>query len=119
MPLTMSHEQDNIFRLDLTGRLKKADLDVCQNRLTREIALRGTARLLIRLDGFSGWDQGSDWSDLSFYIQHGDAIERIAIVGDDRWRSEVLMFAAADLRKGAVEYFPPGAAAEARAWLSS
>ena len=62
---------------------------------------------------------GAPWNDLAFYMKHGDAIERIAIVGPDRWRSHMLMFAGADLRKAPVQYFPVGTAAEARAWLSS
>jgi hypothetical protein len=51
-------------------------------------------------------------------VTYGDAIERIAIVGDERWRDLALMFAAADLRKAPVEYFAPDAIAEARGWLS-
>ena len=62
--------------------------------------------------GFRG-----NWNDMSFYVKHGDSIERIAIVGDERWRGEALMFAAADLRKGPVEFFSQPAVAEARAWL--
>ena len=58
-------------------------------------------------------------SDLTFYVKHGGAIERIAIVGDERWRSESLMFAGADLRKAPVEFFSPEKAADARAWLST
>ncbi len=58
-------------------------------------------------------------SDLTFYVKHGGAIERIAIVGDERWRSQSLMFAGADLRKAPVEFFSPEQAADARAWLSA
>ena len=32
-------------------------------------------------------------NDLTFYVKHGEAIERIAIVGDEKWRTESLMFA--------------------------
>ena len=119
MPLTMEHEHNNVFRLDLQGRLRKADFQQCEQRLEGEIAHRGAVRLLIVLDGFTGWDPGAPWNDLTFYMKHGDAIERIAIVGPDRWRSHMLMFAGADLRASPVEYFPLGTAAEARAWLSS
>ena len=59
------------------------------------------------------------WNDLSFYVKHGDTIERIAIVGPERWRSETLMFAGADLRRAPVGFFAEGAVAEARAWLSA
>jgi hypothetical protein len=48
------------------------------------------------------------------HADHDDRIERIAIVALARWRSESLMFAAADLRKAPVEFFGEGAMADAR-----
>ena len=71
------------------------------------------------LDQFEGWDARDNWSDLSFYARHGQTIERIAIVGDERWRSEALMFAGADLRNAPVEFFPAPAVTDARAWLTA
>ena len=119
MPMTMSHERGNLYRAEVRGVLRKADIDRCQDELRLEIAKVGSVKLLIALVAFEGWEPHADWSDLAFYMKHGDAIERIAIVGDERWRAEALMFAAADLRKGPVEFFPEAAAAEARAWLSA
>lgn len=119
MALTLEHERDNVFRANLTGRLHWNDFEHCQQQLEREIARLGTVRLLIVLDAFTGWDPGAPWNDLTFYMTHGDAIERIAIVGPDRWRDHMLMFAGADLRRAMVEYFLPDTAAEARAWLMS
>jgi hypothetical protein len=119
MSLTMEHEQGNIYRLDLQDKLKKTDFDYCEQRLKSEIARAGAVRLLIVLRNFSGWDPTAPWIDLTFYVQHGNDIERIAIVGPDRWRSHMLMFAGADLRQAPVEYFPPGTVAVARAWLAS
>jgi len=119
MPLTMTREHDNIYRLDLQGRLRKADFERCEKTLDNEIVQKGPVRLLILLDGFTGWDASAPWNDLTFYMKHGDAIERIAIVGPSRWRDHMLMFAGAELRKAPVQYFPVGTDAEARTWLSS
>jgi hypothetical protein len=118
MPITMSHEHDNVYRVEIRGTLRKADLDECQNRLAAEIKRDRPARLLFLLDEFEGWEPNANWSDLSFYVKHGDSIQRIAIVGDERWRSQTLMFAGADLRTAPVEFFPEGSVDEARAWLS-
>lgn len=115
----MERERDNVFRLDVRGTLRKAELDSCQERLVAEIAQLGSIRLLFVLDGFAGWEPNAHWNDLSFFVRHGDAVERIAILGPENWRSQMLMFAGADLRRAPVEYFPVGTAAEARAWLSS
>jgi hypothetical protein len=54
---------------------------------------------------------------LSFYATYGDRIERIAIVAEDRWRDQAMMFVGAGLRKAPVEFFVPGAVSIAREWL--
>jgi hypothetical protein len=117
MPISMQQEQGNIFRLDVRGTLRKADLATCQDRLAGEVGRLGPVKLLFVLQAFEGWEPDPGWSDFSFYVKHGDAIEAIAIVGPERWRTESLMFAGADLRSGPVEFFPETAAAEAHAWL--
>jgi hypothetical protein len=118
--MTLQHEGDTIYRIDINGLLTKDEFDRCQAALAAEIQQRGTVRLLVVVSRFTGWERGRDWGDLSFYLQHGDAIERIAIAGDDRWRSELLMFASADLRRAPVEYFAsPTAVEDARTWLAT
>jgi hypothetical protein len=117
--VTLRHDHGNRYRLDINGRLRKADLDRAQDALLAELdrAPHPAVRLLVVLDGFEGWDDSSDWSDLSFYATHGNRIERMAIVAAERWRDQALMFAAADLRKGPVEFFGTAAFDEARTWL--
>lgn len=111
----MQHERDNLFRLDIGGALRKADLERCQTELVGHMARLGTVKLLFVLIDFEGWEPHADWNDLTFYVRHGDSIEKIAIVGEERWRSQTLMFAGADLRRAPVEFFTEAAAA--RAWL--
>jgi hypothetical protein len=121
MPMNLSPEGDNVFRIDVHGLLRKADFERSQERLVTEMNRVGPVRLLFVLDRFEGWEPGDNWSDLTFYVTHGDRIERIAIVGDERWRGGAMMFAAADLRKGPVEFFPtaPTAIDAARSWLTA
>ena len=119
MSIIIDREENGIFRLSITGLLRKTELDAAQAQLLGEMQRHGdaTARLLVVLEAFEGWAPEAGWNDLTFYVRHGDDIVRIAIVGDERWRGHALMFAAADLRKGPVEYFVPEGLAEARAWL--
>jgi stage II sporulation SpoAA-like protein len=119
MSITTECERDNICVLTIRGTLRKQDLDASQQDLIDAMGQTGTVRLLVLLDGFEGWERGADWGDLSFYLSHGDRIDRIAIVGPERWRSESLMFASADLRRAPVEFFVEGATADARRWLST
>ena len=88
-------------------------------QLAAAIRQHGTVKLLCVLHAFEGWESHEGWNDMGFYTQHGDEIARIAIVGDERWRDESLMFAAAGLRRAPVEYFLETDLAKARAWLSA
>jgi hypothetical protein len=119
MPMTMQHEGGPVYRLVLRGTLHQADLERCQDLLAGEIKRIGPVRLLFVLEDFDGWAPGDDWRDLRFLVEHGDDIEKIAIVGDERWRGHTLMFAGADLRKAPVEFFPTASLAQACAWLAS
>ena len=116
MPIELHHERDNIFRIECRNKLRQAEFKRCQEQILHEVSRVGPVRLLFVLDGFEGWDSQDNWSDLSFFVHHGDSIERIAIVGEERWRDLALMFAAADLRRAPVEYFRDLVAADS--WLS-
>lgn len=118
MSITLQHERDNVYRLELRGLLQKAEFDRCQVTLAGEIDRVGPVRLLVVLDGFTGWEREDGWGDVSFFLEHGGRIERIAIVGDERWRDESLMFAAADFRDAPVQFFAQNAEAGARLWLA-
>src|SRR6187401_3180565 len=93
MPMSLHHERDNIYRVEVSGELKHSDFDRVQALLVTEMDRIGSIRLLFILKEFEGWQANPKWGDLTFYVKHGDTIERIAIVGDDRWRGEALMFA--------------------------
>ena len=118
MAVTLRREHDNTYRVDIAGRLRKPDLDTVQQAVAAELRGGATIRLLVVLTQFEGWERDADWRDLTFYVRHGDAIERIALVGDEAWRSEALMFVGADLRKGDVRYFAAADEAGAVAWLA-
>ena len=118
MSMSVQQEQKNGYRLDVHGTLQKHDFQRCQDVLINEMRQVGNIRLLFVLDAFEGWDQKDDWRDMTFYTKYGSSIDRIAIVGDERWRSETLMFAGADLRRAPVKFFPAAALGEARDWVT-
>jgi SpoIIAA-like len=119
MPIEMHHESDDTYRLDISGVLRRTEFKRCETELAKELDRVRSAKLLCVLQQFDGWEPDADGSDLGFYIKHGDAISRIAIVGDERWRDLMMMFSAADLRKATVEFFPANEIARARDWLAS
>jgi hypothetical protein len=118
VPATLKPDGGNRYRVDVTGTIARSELEKVQSSLAGEMARVGKVRLLFVLDRFKGWEKGANWGDMTFYDQHGEEIERIAIVGEERWRDDALMFALADLRKAPTRYFLPAELDGARTWLA-
>ena len=116
MSATIKRE-DKFWLFRISGVLKKAELDSAQAMAREEINKAGKIKVLLILDGFQGWEKGADWGDMTFAVDHGDDIERIAIVGDPRWETETLMFTGAGFRQTQVKFFAADQAPQARAWL--
>jgi hypothetical protein len=117
MPASIRHETGNLFRIDISGVLRQVEMKDVQAVAAREIRRFGRITLLFVLEQFEGWERDADWGDLAFYEAHDKDIDKIAIVGDEKWRDQGLAFAGAGIRTAAVRFFPPAGSAQARAWL--
>jgi hypothetical protein len=114
----LHHDRGNIYRIDISGRLREEELKALQHAAAAEIRRGGRIRLLIILKDFEGWDNAAG-RDLGFYIRHGSDIERMAIVAEEKWRSEALMFAGAGLRSAPVAFFMMRDTLQAASWLAA
>jgi hypothetical protein len=117
MGVTLQQEEGNVRVLRATGMLKKSELDAV---LTAEAEKWGPAtriKVLVIADKFEGWERNEEWGDVSFFMKHGDQIEKIAIVADPKWEDDLMIFAAAGFRRAPVKFFPSGQIMSARAWL--
>ena len=101
----------------VAGTLTQTELSALQRATGDIINKQGTARLLILVEQFEGWERGATWSDFSFQIHHDAHIERMAIVGDNQWKDLALLFTADGLRRFPIAYFEPADIGRARAWL--
>lgn len=117
MSISLLHEEANVYRIEMSGLLRQAEFQRCESELADQMR-GGSVRLLFVLRDFEGWEKQGAWNDLTFYVKHGGQIERIAIVADERWRNQALLFAAAGLRSAPVEFFAQNDLAGARKWVS-
>jgi SpoIIAA-like len=99
--------------------LKKADYERIIQIAKAAIAREGKIRALVILEGFEGWERSGDWGDVSFMMEEGQHIEKMAIVGDEKWRDDALAFTAKGFRPTAIEFFPASRINEARTWLNA
>jgi hypothetical protein len=109
-------EDQHLLVVRIHGLLRLRELEESQGAAAKMIREAGKVTLLILLDDFQGWEPGGDWGDVSFLIEHDNDIEKVAIVGQERWREQVLVFAGVGIRHSPVRYFNDSESA--RAWLA-
>ena len=61
-----------------SGKLKKADYDRIIQIAKEAIAREGKIRGLIIAEAFEGWERKEDWDDVSFMMEEGQHIEKMA-----------------------------------------
>jgi SpoIIAA-like len=119
MPVETIDASGKLLQLKIRGMLKKADYDRTIQIAKEAIAREGKVHALISLDGFEGWERHEDWGDVSFMMEQGRDIEKMAIVGDEKWRDDAFAFTAKGFRPTAIEFFPRSRLNEARIWLDA
>lgn len=75
--------------------------------------------MLALAEEFSGWGKDGDWGDLTFMHEYDPFIEKIAIVADEKWEDQTLMFLGAGRREASVQFFLTGQEQDARDWLQN
>lgn len=117
MGFTIINESGPIVSAKISGELTVAEVGRLQGLALEAIQRSGKIRGLLILENFRGWKREADWGDVSFLTRHDKDIAKIAVVGEEKWRDPFYAFLAKGFRQAEVEYFLPGDAAKARAWL--
>ncbi len=118
MPFKVIESSGKLIRVKITGELKKSELDRMQAVATEFMKKEGKIKMLVFLEDFLGWERGADWEDVNFQLEHDRDIEKIAIVGDEKWRHLTLAFTGKPFRPVEIEYFTPSQLDQARTWIA-
>lgn len=120
MAISSRQLADRVHLITLSGLLTWVEFQAFLTRAeTENVFASGKVRTLIQLEDFAGWEPGEQWGDVSFFFRHDRDIEKIAVVGDPRWRDEMQVFLFADYRQAEARFFPETELELARAWLMS
>lgn len=117
MSITITKESDGILVVTIAGVLAYEELKKAENS---DLGIKNPdqkAKILILAGKFAGWGKEGDWGDLSFMYEHDPYIEKIAVVIDEEWRDQLLMFLGAGRRLASVESFYSDEEEDAREWL--
>ena len=119
MPIEIIDAAGKLLQVKIRGMLKKADYDRMIQIAKEPIERHGKVRALVILEAFEGWERHERWGDVSFMSEQGRHIEKMAIVGDEKWQDDAVAFTAKGFRDTVIEFFNPSRVNEARTWLSS
>jgi hypothetical protein len=119
MPVEVIDASGTLLQAKVRGTLRRVEYDRLLQLAKDIIGREGKMRVLVLLDGFEGWERNRDWGDVSFAVQEGRNIEKMAIAGDEKWRDETLAFTAAGFRPTAIEFFAASRLDDAKRWLAT
>ena len=117
MSVTFTKESDDLFVIKLQGVLAFEDLKEIENEAREGIDRSQKTKLLVLAEEFSGWGKEGDWGELTFFHEYDPYIEKIAVLVDEQWREQLLMFLGVGRRQALVESFFPDEEQDAREWL--
>lgn len=118
MPIQFNAESGSkVLVIHVSGKLVKEDYARLVPELERLVGERGKLSLLFDMANFHGWEVAAAWEDLKLDLHHYADIEKIAMVGENKWQHGMAIFLK-PFTKAAVRYFDHSAAAEAHQWLA-
>jgi len=117
MPILLNEENDGkILVVRVSGKLVAADYEHFVPEFDRLVQQHGKLRLLFDMADFHGWTAGALWEDTKFALHHFADIERLAMIGDQKWQHGMASFCK-PFTKAAIRYFEHAQAGQARTWL--
>ncbi len=100
----------------VSGKLAASDYEYFVPEFEKLVKQFGKLRILFDMNNFHGWEAGALWDDIKFDIKHFADIERLAILGENKWQHGMATFCK-PFTTAKVRYFDHAEAAEARKWL--
>jgi hypothetical protein len=116
----LSGSEGKILGIKVTGKLTDQDYrEVLIPALEAIIEAHGKARFICCIDqSFAGMEAGAIWDDTKFYFKHKNDMEKVALVGGQKW-IEMLMKVFAHFMPGDSKTFTSEQLQEAWDWIVS
>jgi hypothetical protein len=117
MGLAIIKKSEDLLLINITGFLKDSGQEDYERIGRLEIDRSRKIKILVNATGFSGWGKDCDWSTREFMYEYDPYIEKIAVVADEKWKEQMLIYLRAGKRQALVAFFSQSQAQEARDWL--
>jgi hypothetical protein len=117
MTIARANNTDGFVALKISGKMNDADQQTIQQASITAFQQQKKLRVLLIFENFQGWDKNGHWDDVSFQAIADQHIEKMAIVCEQAWQDEILMFLGDGFRPFPIQAFQPDEIAKAQAWL--
>jgi hypothetical protein len=108
---------NGIVTVKITDLFTYSDQLALQHATIAIMPEQGKISVLTIFEDFQGWSKDDRWEDVSFQEKSDPYIQKMAIVGAEKWRELALMSVGAGFRSFPVAYFQTVELDTARAWL--
>ena len=105
-----------VMAVTVSGKLEKEDYETFNTEFDSMLSVHDRVRVLVELKDFHGWTAGAAWEDTKMGVRHYSDIERLAIVGENKWQKGMAMFVK-PFTRAEVRYFDASDAEAAHAWV--
>ncbi len=119
MSMTFTKESDDLFVISIQGVFTFDDLKEVEKSAREQIDRSQKVKLLVLAEDFTGWGKEGDWGDLTFFHEYDPSIEKIAVVAENNWKDQMLMYLGAGRRQAEVKFFFYDEEKDARDWLQN
>jgi len=107
---------EKVLAFKMSGKLHDEDYKTFVPLIDAVAAKQGKVRLLAVFQDFHGWDLHALWDDIKFATTHCTKIERIALVGDQKWEAWMATICK-PFTMAKIKYFDASQIEAAWAWL--
>jgi hypothetical protein len=117
MPIQLSEKNGGkVLQVRVSGKLAHEDYQHFMPEFERLAKQNGRIRVLFEMEDFHGWELSALWDDIKFDLKHFSDVERLAMVGDNKWEKGMSVFCK-PFTTAKIRYFDRAAMAEAQTWL--
>ncbi len=106
-----------VLEVSVSGKLTHGDYGQLVPEFERLVKQHGKIRVLFEMTDFHGWAGAALWDDIKFDVKHFSDVERLAMVGDERWEKGMSVFCR-PFTTATIRYFDHAAIEQAREWLN-
>lgn len=119
MSVSLDKRTPDLIVIKISGIFTYSDLKFLEDSSKEKPQVDNKIKVLILAEEFKGWGKEGDWGDLTSMYNNDPYVSKIAVVSEEEFHDEFLMFLGAGRMKAEVKAFYPDEIEDAQEWIKS